>query len=58
MTEERLRDIFSDCGAIEDAIVQRHSQVISEEKFFFVVESDPVALIELVEAERLWFHFL
>lgn len=36
MTEERLRDIFSDCGAIEDAIVQRHSQVISE-KFSFSV---------------------
>jgi len=43
VTEERLRDIFSDCGAIEDAIVQRHSQNLWKQKgygFIFFEEME------------------
>jgi hypothetical protein len=28
VNEDRLREIFMDCGEIEDAIIQRHSQVL------------------------------
>lgn len=27
VSEERFRDVFADCGDIEDSIIQRHSQV-------------------------------
>ncbi len=27
VNEERFRDVFADCGDIEDSIIQRHSQV-------------------------------